>query len=149
MVWKGFQRPKRLEVDQASLTDTFGRFHAQPFERGFGITIGNALRRILLSAIEGAAVTAVKIDGVLHEFSSIPGVVEDTTDIVLNAVHPEAQGQGIYGRLLDRGLALCRAAGQARVTVSTQLPNLPVQRAWVRRGFRLERSLYTLHKWFD
>ena len=84
MVWKGFQRPKRLEVDQASLTATFGRFHAQPFERGFGITIGNALRRILLSAIEGAAVTAVKIDGVLHEFSSIPGVVEDTTDIVLN-----------------------------------------------------------------
>ena len=84
MVWKGFQRPKRLEVDQASLTETFGRFHAQPFERGFGITVGNALRRILLSAIEGAAVTAVKIDGVLHEFSSIPGVVEDTTDIVLN-----------------------------------------------------------------
>ncbi len=70
-------------------------------------------------------------------------------EIVLNAVHPDAQGQGIYGRLLDRGLALCRAAGQARVTVSTQLPNLPVQRAWVRRGFRLERSLYTLHKWFD
>jgi len=70
-------------------------------------------------------------------------------DIVLNAVHPEAQGQGIYGRLLDRGLALCGAAGQARVTVSTQLPNLPVQRAWVRRCFRLERSLYTLHKWFD
>jgi DNA-directed RNA polymerase subunit alpha len=84
MVWKGFQRPKRLEVEQASLTGTFGRFHAQPFERGFGITVGNALRRILLSAIEGAAVTAVKIDGVLHEFSSIPGVVEDTTDIVLN-----------------------------------------------------------------
>jgi len=84
MVWKGFQRPKRLEVDQASLTSTFGRFSAQPFERGFGITIGNALRRILLSAIEGAAITAVKIDGVLHEFSSIPGVVEDTTDIILN-----------------------------------------------------------------
>lgn len=75
--------------------------------------------------------------------------MEATADIVLNAVHPEAQGQGIYGRLLDRGLALCRAAGQGRVTVSTQLPNLPVQRAWVRRGFRLERSLYTLHKWFD
>ena len=84
MVWKGFQRPKRLEVDQASLTPTFGRFHAQPFERGFGITVGNALRRILLSSIEGAAVTAVKIDGVLHEFTSIPGVVEDTTDIILN-----------------------------------------------------------------
>jgi DNA-directed RNA polymerase subunit alpha len=84
MVWRGFQRPKRLEVDQASLTGEFGRFHARPFERGFGITIGNALRRILLSAIEGAAITAVKIDGVLHEFSSIPGVVEDTTDIILN-----------------------------------------------------------------
>ena len=84
MIWKGFQRPKRLEVDQASLTGTFGRFYAQPFERGFGITIGNSLRRILLSAIEGAAITAVKIDGVLHEFSSIPGVVEDTTDIILN-----------------------------------------------------------------
>jgi DNA-directed RNA polymerase subunit alpha len=84
MIWKGFQRPKRLEVDQASLTGTFGQFYAQPFERGFGITIGNALRRILLSAIEGAAITAVKIDGVLHEFTSIPGVVEDTTDIILN-----------------------------------------------------------------
>lgn len=84
MVWKGFQRPKRLEVDSSSLTTTYGRFHAQPFERGFGITVGNSLRRILLSAIEGASVTAVKIDGVLHEFSSIPGVVEDTTDIILN-----------------------------------------------------------------
>ena len=84
MLWKGFQKPKRLEVDKATLTDTYGRFHAQPFERGFGTTIGNALRRILLSSIEGAAVTAVKIDGVLHEFSSIPGVVEDTTDIILN-----------------------------------------------------------------
>jgi DNA-directed RNA polymerase subunit alpha len=84
MLWKGFQKPKRLEVDQDSLTTIFGRFYAQPFERGFGTTIGNALRRILLSAVEGAAITAVKIDGVLHEFSSIPGVVEDTTDIILN-----------------------------------------------------------------
>ena len=66
------------------MTDRFGRFHAQPFERGFGTTIGNALRRVLLSSIEGAAVTAVKIDGVLHEFSPIPGVVEDATDIILN-----------------------------------------------------------------
>src|SRR5207245_1457737 len=65
-------------------TDRFGRFYAQPFERGFGTTIGNALRRVLLSSIEGAAITAVKIDGVLHEFSPIPGVVEDATDIILN-----------------------------------------------------------------
>src|SRR5512135_2668350 len=83
-LWKGFQKPKRLEVDQETLTSTYGRFHAQPFERGFGTTVGNALRRALLSSIEGAAITAVKIDGVLHEFSSLPGVVEDVTDIILN-----------------------------------------------------------------
>ena len=84
MLWKGFQRPKRLEFDAETLTDQFGRFSAQPFERGFGTTIGNALRRVLLSAIEGAAVTSVKIENVLHEFSPIPGVVEDATDIILN-----------------------------------------------------------------
>jgi len=84
MLWKGFQRPKRLEVDQESLTPTYGRFVAQPFERGFATTIGNALRRCLLSSIEGAAITAIHIEGVLHEFSSIPGVQEDVTDIILN-----------------------------------------------------------------
>jgi DNA-directed RNA polymerase subunit alpha len=84
MILKGFQKPKRLEAEHGSLTSTFGRFHAQPFERGYGTTIGSALRRILLSSIEGAAITAVKIEGVLHEFSSVPGVVEDTTDIILN-----------------------------------------------------------------
>ena len=84
MLWKGFQRPKRLDYERDTLTDRFGRFHAQPFERGFGTTVGNALRRVLLSSIEGAAVTAVKIEGVLHEFSPIQGVVEDATDIILN-----------------------------------------------------------------
>jgi len=84
MLWKGFQRPKRLELERETLTDRFGRFYAQPFERGFGTTIGNAMRRVLLSSIEGAAITAVKIEGVLHEFSPIPGVVEDATDIILN-----------------------------------------------------------------
>ncbi len=84
MLWKGFQKPKRLAVDTSTLTDKYGIFWAQPFERGFGTTIGNALRRVLLSSIEGAAVTAVKIEGVLHEFQSIPGVVEDATDIILN-----------------------------------------------------------------
>ena len=84
MLWKGFQRPKRLEFERETLTDRFGRFYAQPFERGFGTTVGNALRRVLLSSIEGAAITAVKIEGVLHEFSPIPGVVEDATDIILN-----------------------------------------------------------------
>jgi len=84
MLWKGFQRPKVLEFERDTLTERFGRFHAQPFERGFGTTIGNALRRVLLSSIEGAAVTAVKIGGILHEFSPIDGVVEDATDIILN-----------------------------------------------------------------
>jgi len=84
MLWKGFQRPKRLEYNPETLTPTYGNFYAQPFERGFGTTIGNALRRVLLSSIEGAAITAVKIEGVLHEFTSLPGVVEDVTDIILN-----------------------------------------------------------------
>ncbi len=84
MLWKGFQKPKRLAPNTETLTDKYGQFVAQPFERGFGTTIGNALRRVLLSSIEGAAVTAVKIEGVLHEFSPIPGVVEDATDIILN-----------------------------------------------------------------
>src|SRR2546423_3992310 len=83
-MWKGFQKPKRLASELESLTEKYGRFSAQPFERGWGTTVGNALRRALLSSIEGAAVTAVKIEGVLHEFSSIPGVVEDATDIILN-----------------------------------------------------------------
>jgi DNA-directed RNA polymerase subunit alpha len=83
-LWKGFQKPKRLEIDTETLTSTYGKFYAQPFERGFGTTVGNALRRVLLSSIEGAAITAVKIEGVLHEFSSLPGVVEDVTDIILN-----------------------------------------------------------------
>ena len=84
MLWRGFQKPKRLAVENETLTEKYGKFSAQPFERGFGTTIGNALRRTLLSSIEGAAVTAVRIEGVLHEFQSIAGVVEDATDIILN-----------------------------------------------------------------
>src|SRR5882672_1896633 len=84
MLWKGFQKPKRLEVDKDGLSDNFGRFSMQPFERGFGTTVGNALRRVLLSSIEGAAITAIRVEGVLHEFSPIPGAKEDTTDLILN-----------------------------------------------------------------
>ncbi len=79
-----FQRPKRIEIDQSTLTPIYGQFVAEPFERGFGVTVGNALRRVLLSILPGAAVTAVKIQGVFHEFSTIPGVLEDTTEIILN-----------------------------------------------------------------
>ena len=76
--------PRRLAADTETLTERYGRFSAQPFERGFGTTVGNSLRRALLSSIEGAAITAVKIEGVEHEFSSIKGVVEDATDVILN-----------------------------------------------------------------
>ncbi len=82
--WKDFQMPNRLECDEASYTTTYGKFIAEPFERGYGVTLGNSLRRILLSSVEGSAVTSVKFDGVLHEFSNIPGVLEDVTDIILN-----------------------------------------------------------------
>ncbi|MCL4851977.1 MAG: DNA-directed RNA polymerase subunit alpha [Bryobacteraceae bacterium] len=83
-MFKGFQKPKRLVANTETLTERYGMFWAQPFERGFGTTIGTGLRRVLLSSIEGAAITAVRIDGVAHEFSPIPGVVEDATDIILN-----------------------------------------------------------------
>lgn len=82
--WKTFEMPKRLEVDKATLTSGYGKFAAEPFERGFGTTIGNALRRVLISSIEGAAVTSIKVEGMLHEFSSLDGVLEDGTQIVLN-----------------------------------------------------------------
>jgi DNA-directed RNA polymerase subunit alpha len=79
-----FQKPKRIETDRSSLSEDYGRFVAEPFERGFGVTIGHALRRVLLSSLTGTAVTALKIQGVYHEFSTIPGVLEDTTEIILN-----------------------------------------------------------------
>ena len=84
MKWKGLELPTRVVLDTATATPTYGQFEAEPFERGFGVTIGNSLRRILLSSLEGAAVTGIKIDAVLHEFSSVDGVMEDVTDIVLN-----------------------------------------------------------------
>lgn len=83
-MWKGFQRPQRVEFDADTLTPSYGKFLAQPLERGFATTIGNAMRRCLLSSIEGPAVTAVQIEGVLHEFSAVPGVVEDVTDVILS-----------------------------------------------------------------
>ena len=82
--WKDLIRPRRLEVEKETLTPFYGKFFAEPFERGFGITIGNSLRRILLSSLQGAAITSLKIDGVLHEFSAVPGAKEDITEIILN-----------------------------------------------------------------
>jgi len=123
MLWRGFQKPKRLAADTETLTGKYGRFYAQPFERGFATTIGNALRRVLLSSIEGAAVTAVKIEGVLHEFQSIPGVVEDATDVILNLkqVPFKLNGEGpkqIYLRADQAGVitsAMIEADGDVEV----------------------------------
>ncbi|HZX61542.1 MAG TPA: DNA-directed RNA polymerase subunit alpha [Candidatus Methylomirabilis sp.] len=93
---KGFQKPKRLECELETLTSTYGKFIAEPLERGYGQTLGNSLRRVLLSSIEGAAVTAVRIPGVYHEFSTIPGVKEDVTDLMLNvkALRVKMAGEG-------------------------------------------------------
>ena len=82
--WRGLELPNRLTSERDTLTDTYGKFFAEPFERGFGMTVGNSLRRVLLSSLEGSAVVSVKIQGVMHEITTIPGVVEDVTDIVLN-----------------------------------------------------------------
>ena len=82
--WRDFQLPKRLECDESTYTNTYGKFYAAPFERGYGVTLGNSLRRVLLSSIEGSAVTSIKIPAVLHEFSTIPGILEDLPEIILN-----------------------------------------------------------------
>ncbi len=82
--WRDLIKPKKLQVEAESLSNTYGKFYAEPFERGFGTTLGNSLRRVLLSSLQGGAITSVRIKGVLHEFSSIPGVKEDVTDIILN-----------------------------------------------------------------
>src|SRR5947207_14404976 len=82
--WRGLELPSRVQRDEHVSTDTYGKFGAEPFERGFGTTVGNSLRRILLSSLEGAAVTHVRIKGADHEFSSLTGVMEDVTDIILN-----------------------------------------------------------------
>src|SRR5438034_10119940 len=81
---RDFQIPTKTEVDKETLTATYGRFTAEPFERGFGTTVGNSLRRVLLSSLTGAAIVSVKIEGVLHEFSTIPAVTVDATDIILH-----------------------------------------------------------------
>lgn len=84
IAWKDFEMPRKIECEDATYTPTYGKFIAEPFERGYGVTIGNALRRVLLSSLEGCAVTSVKFGGVLHEFSSIPGVAEDVAEVIFN-----------------------------------------------------------------
>jgi DNA-directed RNA polymerase subunit alpha len=143
MLWKGFQKPKRLAVDTESLTDKYGHFWAQPFERGFGTTIGNALRRVLLSSIEGAAVTAVKIEGVLHEFQSIPGVVEDATDIILNIkqVPFKLNGEGPKAIYLKAEQAGVVTSGMIEADADVEILDKDVYIATVSEGGRLEMEM--------
>ena len=122
--WQGFQRPKRLEADRGTLTPNYGQFVAEPFERGFGTTIGNSLRRALLSSIQGAAVTAVKIDEVFHEFSTIPGVLEDTTDIILNLKSLKVRLHGDEPRTI-----VIDAKGQLSMSVAGHLRGGPAKAA--------------------
>ena len=84
IIWRGLELPTRVDRDEQISTETYGRFEVEPFERGFGTTIGNSLRRVLLSSLEGSSVESIKISGVDHEFSSIKGVMEDVTDVILN-----------------------------------------------------------------
>ncbi len=147
ILWKCFQKPKRVAATLETLTATFGEFSAQPFERGFGTTIGNALRRVLLSSIEGAAITAVKIEGVLHEFSPIPGVVEDATDIILNLkqipLRLHGQGPKTLRVVVDKpGEVL---SSQIQTDADVEVLDQNVYIATVSEGGKLEMDLRIKH----
>jgi len=147
ILWKGFQKPKRLACNLETLTPTYGEFSAQPFERGFGTTIGNSLRRVLLSSIEGAAITAVKIEGVLHEFSPIPGVVEDATDIILNLKQVPLRMHGEGPKTLT--LAVEKPgpvkASQIRTDADVEVLNPDVYLATVSEGGKLHVEMRIKH----
>ena len=120
--FKGFQKPKRLECELETLTSTYGIFFAEPLERGFGLTLGNSLRRVLLSSIEGAAVTSVRIAGVLHEFSAVPGVKEDVTDIILNLKQLRLKLNAEHPKTLT-----LKAAGEGEVRAAQIAPDPDIE----------------------
>src|SRR6202521_1278530 len=138
-MFKGFQKPKRLVANTETLTDRYGMFTAQPFQRGFGTTIGNGLRRVLLSSIEGAAITAVRIEGVEHEFSPIPGVVEDATDIILNLkqIPFKIMGDGVKTVRLSVDAAGDVRSGQIETDADVEVMDRDVHVATVSEGGRL------------
>ena len=110
MKWKNLQMPKQLMADPAN-SERYGRFTLEPLERGFGTTLGNALRRVLLSSLQGAAITAVRIDGVLHEFSTLPGVIEDVTELILNLKQVRLK---LHGDGPKKGTFEVRGKGEVR-----------------------------------
>jgi len=105
--WRGLELPSRVEVDRETLTPTYGKFIIEPFERGYGTTVGNSLRRVLLSSLVGSAVTGIRIDGVKHEFSSMDGVVQDVTEMILNV-------KSLVVRLEDEGVQTLKLAGSKK-----------------------------------
>ena len=138
-MFKGFQKPKRLVANTETLTERYGMFTAQPFQRGFGTTIGNSLRRVLLSSIEGAAITAVRIEGVEHEFSPIPGVVEDATDIILNLkqIPFKISSDGVKTVRLDLDHPGDVRSGQIQTDADVEVLDRDVHLATVSEGGRL------------
>ena len=138
-MFKGFQKPKRLVANTETLTERYGMFTAQPFQRGFGTTIGNSLRRVLLSSIEGAAITAVRIEGVEHEFSPIPSVVEDATDIILNLkqIPFKLMGDGIKTVRLNIEQPGEVRSGQIEIDADVEVLDRDVHIATVSEGGRL------------
>ena len=143
--WRGLELPSEVSMDEAVSTPTFGRFIIQPFERGFGTTVGNSLRRILLSSLEGAAVTSVKIAGADHEFASLPGVMEDVTDIILNV-------KGLIVRLHQEGPRTMRVsrheAGDIRAgdieadpAIEIVNPDLVLATLTASTGFEMEMTV--------
>jgi DNA-directed RNA polymerase subunit alpha len=138
-MFKGFQKPKRLVANTETLNDRYGMFTAQPFERGFGSTIGTGLRRVLLSSIEGAAITAVHIEGVAHEFSPIPGVVEDATDIILNLkqIPFKMMGEGTRTVRLQTDAAGEVVSGQIETGADVEVLDRTMHIATVGEGAKL------------
>ncbi len=143
MQWKGLPKPKRLNVDFDTLTTHYGKFWAEPFERGFGITIGNSLRRVILSSIPGAAVTDVKIDGVLHEFSTIPDVVEDVTNIILNVKELLVKLHVDHPKkiVLDKKGPGDATAGDIQTDADVEILNKDLHIATLDRGGRLRMEM--------
>ena len=128
---QGIVKPKRLEFDKKNKSEYYGKLSAGPFERGYGVTIGNSLRRMLLSSIEGAAIVAVKFEGIFHEFSSIPGVVEDVTEIILNLkqVNLQLNGEELYKRVYIKASkpgTICAKDITADADVVVLNPDLPI-----------------------
>ena len=143
--WRDFELPKQLRCDEATLTETYGKFIAEPFERGYGMTIGNSLRRILISSIEGAAVTSVKIDGVLHEFSAVPGVLEDVTQIILNVKQLVLRSHSRQPKIIvvekDKKGPVTAADVETDETVDVVNPGLPLCTKTLPVKFRMEMEV--------